>query len=132
MDQKPIELTTWRPSGLQYLAALDILEITHHPDGSCVIQLVSADAKTSVGAVRFESPLATRVTDQGNLGDYWSSGIRITGYNLFVAEKSDFLDWLERSSSGVHRSREVKHYAIFTEDICVEILSRAVPLFAQR
>jgi len=34
---------------------------------------------------------------------------------------------LENSSGGVHSSGNMAHYAVFSDDVCVEVLSRVVP-----
>jgi hypothetical protein len=45
-----------------------------------------------------------------------------------MSRGSSFLRWLEGSSGGVFTEREMTHYAIFTDDTCMEVLSIDAPL----
>lgn len=97
-------------------------------DGSCTVQVTGHGGKV-VGTLRFEVPLAVRVISEGSLLAYWNAGIRVKGSQLLRASSSEFLDWLAWSSGGVHQPPEVAHYALISDDVCVEVLSRVHPAF---
>lgn len=99
--------------------------ISYGADGVFRLSLASADSVQA--ELIFQAPLATRIVQEGSLMDYWNSGFIVRNHNLFVATRSQFLSWLEHSSSGVHSVDRVRHYAIFTDDVCVEVLSSEAP-----
>lgn len=76
----------------------------------------------------FEAPLAIRITQEGSLMEYWNSGFAAKEHGVFVAKSSQFMEWLEHSSSGVHSADQVKHFAVFSDDVCVEVLSSIEPI----
>jgi hypothetical protein len=108
----------------------EIGAINYRTDGTLMIEIFTSPICEN--SIRFEfifeTPLAVRITQEGSLMSYWNTGIEVKNYNVFVAADTEFLNWLEYSSSGVHLANQTKHYAIFTDDICIEILSKVAPL----
>lgn len=78
-------------------------------------------------AIRFENPASVRITDEGDLLSVWSSlwSELSTGGLVYKVRQSDFLDWFNTSSSGLHG--EVSHYLLAGADTCVEVISSAAP-----
>jgi hypothetical protein len=105
----------------------DIGSISYGLDGAFKLELLAADTAVNL-ELFFETPLAIRITQEGSLMDYWNSGFVVQRHNVFVTASSQFLDWLEHSSSGVHSVDRVKHFAVFTDDVCVEVLSTDDPV----
>lgn len=54
-----------------------------------------------------------------DVATYPSTGVRATCSSL--------LTWLENSSGGVHALEQMMHYAVFSDDVCIEVLTRVVP-----
>ena len=129
-----VEFLPWYADGALAECSFDVGSIAYGTDGAFKLELLaSGTCETKVHAeLVFESPLAIRIVQEGSLMDYWSSGFVVRGHNVFVTANSQFLDWLEHSSSGVHSVDRVKHFAVFTDDVCVEVLSSEVPVVHMR
>jgi hypothetical protein len=124
------DFVPWRLSGMASDIDYQVGAVTFGTTGDLLIELISrgcnAAEKTNPVLV-FHAPLATRIVQEGSLMEYWNAGFRVKGHNIFTCKKSKFLDWLEFSSSGVHSLDRTKHFAIFTDDICIEVLSSEEP-----
>lgn len=122
--------TEWHPQGVPGSRSFDVGPVKYGTDGVFRIELLE-QGKSGEGRAElaFEAPLAIRIVGEGSLMSYWKSGFAVHGHSLFVASKSEFLSWLESSSSGVHGADRVKHYAVFSDDACVEVLSADSPSF---
>jgi hypothetical protein len=123
-----VEFSAWYADGKLTANSFNIGPVTYGTSGNLKLELsaVVNDIKQKKALV-FHAPLAVRIVSEGSLMDYWNSGFVVRTHNVFISSNSEFLNWLEHSSSGVHAADSVKHYAIFTDDICVEILSREAP-----
>ncbi len=79
-------------------------------------------------AIRFENPASVRITDEGDLLPLWSSlwSELSTGGLAYKVRRSDFLDWFDASSGGLHG--DVSHYLLAGADTCVEVLSNGAPV----
>lgn len=117
----------WRPSGLPDGVTFDIGLVVHGLDGSLRVELLRPHDKRLAATVVFLAPLAVRTASEGSLLEYWRAGLVVRNTNLFVLRESELLAWLERSSGGVHSVDRVTHYAIFSDDLCVEVLSTEAP-----
>lgn len=125
-----VEFFEWHPEGLPGSHAFDVGNIVYDTSGTFRVELLERGKGAELRAeLAFEAPLAIRIAGEGSLMPYWNAGFSVPHHNLFIASRSTFLSWLEASSSGVHGADEVKHYALFTDDVCVEVLSRVSPSF---
>lgn len=88
-------------------------------DGSLAVDLFE-NARKKAWVLMFTTPLTVRITQEGSLHEYWESGVVVVRHNLVRATSSSLLTWLENSSGGVHSSGHVAHYAVFSDDVCVE------------
>jgi len=129
-----IEFLPWYADGTLPDCSFEVGAIAYGTDGAFKLELRASGAcETKVQAeLVFESPLAVRIVQEGSLMDYWNGGFVVRGHNVFVTASSQFLDWLEHSSSGVHSVDRVRHFAVFTDDVCVEVLSSDVPTVYMR
>lgn len=117
----------WHPTGLPDSDSFDIGLVVYGLDGTLRIDLLRQLDKRLAATVVFQAPLATRTASEGSLLEYWRTGFAVHKANLFVSRESELLAWLERSSDGVHSRDRVTHYAIFSDDLCVEVLSSDAP-----
>ncbi|MBB4128465.1 hypothetical protein GGR77_003795 [Xanthomonas translucens] len=115
------------PEGQGDEICFEIGEIIYGLDGELSIKLYNRESKLK-SSLFFSSPLAIRIANEGSLMEYWNNGLIVGKHNLLVATTSPFLKWLEKSSSGVHSEGAVKHYAIFSDDVCLEVLSSEQPV----
>ena len=131
MDQSPElpNFSPWFGDGALESCEFEVGPVSHGTDGALRIVLLPSKRKHKSVSVElvFLSPLAVRIAQEGSLMDYWNRGFVVGTHNVFVATASPFLNWLEHSSSGVHSVDRVKHYAVFSDDICVEVLSTEAP-----
>ena len=79
--------------------------------------------------ITFDSILLYRNIDEGDYlndeVDY--SQLETRKWSLFVIEKSSLLIWFQQVSQGIHDSQQVVHYAIYTPNECIDILSAYPP-----
>ncbi|MNT15234.1 hypothetical protein D3C72_1502760 [compost metagenome] len=101
-------------------------EVRYSIDGSLTVDLFDNTGRKA-WILMFATPLTVRIAQEGSLQEYWESGVVVPGHNLMRATSSSLLTWLENSSGGVHSSGNMAHYAVFSDDVCVEVLSRVVP-----
>lgn len=116
----------WRPRGMNGDHSWDVGEVRYSIDGYLAVDLFE-DAGQRPWVLVFETPLTVRITQEGSLQEYWESGLVVGRHNLMRATSSSLLTWLENSSGGVHGSEQVVHYAVFSDDVCIEVLSRVIP-----
>lgn len=116
----------WRPGEMDRGYSWDVGEVRCLIDGSLTVDLFENTGRKA-WILMFETPLTVRITQEGSLQEYWESGVVVAGHNLTRATNSSLLTWLENSSGGVHSLDHVAHCAVFSDDVCVEVLSRAVP-----
>nr|ELF4101513.1 hypothetical protein [Stenotrophomonas maltophilia] len=126
IGQRSENFEEWRPDEMDGDHSWDVGEVRYSIDGSMAVDLFE-NAGKNAWVLMFASPLTVRIAQEGSLHEYWESGVVVAGHNLMRATSSSLLTWLENSSGGVHSSGDVAHYAVFSDDVCVEVLSRVVP-----
>lgn len=79
--------------------------------------------------ITFDPVLVYRGIDEGDLifyecfDDYEKDGM----WSFFIVRHSDYLDWFHHASQGMYEDRDVVHYAIYTSNECLDILSAYPP-----
>lgn len=126
MGQHSANFEEWRPDGIDKHYSWNVGEVRYSIDGSLTVDLFEHTGRKA-WILMFATPLTVRITQEGSLQEYWESGVVVAGHNLMRATSSSLLTWLENSSGGVHSSDNMAHYAVFSDDVCVEVLSRVVP-----
>ena len=72
--------------------------------------------------ITFDPALSYRNTDEGGL--LRTIGNKDLGtWSLFIVENSDYLMWFNEESYGIHQLENIIHYAIYTPNDCLDILS---------
>lgn len=93
------------------------------------ILLKGSDDHARMLRITFDPPLVYRVIDEGDLlsydrvNDYEPSG----QWAFFIVENSSYLEWFQHISQGIHDENAIVHYAIFTPNECIEVLSEYGP-----
>jgi len=78
--------------------------------------------------IRFEKVLAFRNAHESCLLKTWEENESWEGHSsLLTVEGSEFLEWLHEQSFGLHADKPVTHYAVYTPDDCLDILSPIPP-----
>ena len=115
------------PDDPRFRVELDIGDVRHDLRGQLIVTALVMPEKTRRIDVTFLEPIATRISNEGTLLQYWSDGFKTNGRSLFVARESEFLDWIQQASHGVYAAKDLSHYAVFSDDTCIEVLSMVPP-----
>ena len=68
-----------------------------------------------------------RVTEEGSFLKYERNEVKpLRTYGLFLIENSEYLDWFKIADQGING--DVKHYAIYCPNQCIDILSKREPI----
>src|SRR3546814_20763787 len=73
----------------------------------------------------FEGDVSYRSTDEGDL--LKTIGPSHVGHVLFTVEDSEFLAWLHDQSLGIRSAFSNIHYAIYTPNRCIDVISITPP-----
>ncbi len=76
--------------------------------------------------VHFDNVLSYRNTDEGDL--IRTLAEVVPGWCFYTVEDSTFKQWLEDERQGAYDSTNVSHYAIYTPNDCVDILTESEPI----
>ncbi len=77
--------------------------------------------------ITFDPALAYRNVDEGDLLQTISE-IKSPGESsLFIVKNSSWKKWFNEESSGLHNDDDIIHYAIYTADDCIDVLSAFAP-----
>ncbi len=74
----------------------------------------------------FDPALSYRNTDEGELLKTINEQ-NFGGWSLYVANDSDYLKWFSEESHGTHEGEDIIHYAIYTPNDCLDVLSAYPP-----
>jgi len=79
--------------------------------------------------IAFDAVLAYRGIDEGDLISYprndEDEGLGRWGF--FIVSSSSFLQWFCQTSQNIHPPKDTVHYAIYTSEDCIDILSACPP-----
>lgn len=99
-----------------------------HDDHEGVRVLLRADETSGrILRISFESVVCYRNVNESYRLRTWS---RLGGENmggLFCVDDSDWVAWVRAESGGVLDDKELVHYAIFTGEDCIELISEFPP-----
>lgn len=128
---KEFDFEEWFPPKFSGYGPFIIEGVEYSPNGALIIGIAGKAGNAGSAVLEFDAPIAVRIVGEGSLMKYWENGFVVRGHSIFSARNSDFLRWLDSSSAGVHASDKLTHYAIFSDDICVEVISYASPDFTR-
>lgn len=106
-------------------ARVVVLGIWDKDDGLCV-ELAGKGDPRSRFVLCFEDFVAYRNVNESFRNRLWNSKA-IVADSLLMVENSRWLKWLNEESGGVVGEFDVSHYAIYTDDDCIDVLSRVPP-----
>lgn len=89
--------------------------------------LITLGAREGLGHILFEDPVSHRVQDERDMLDYWSAR-RDEGVGngcVYQIAQSPYLSELSKGVSSFER--ELVHYLVLGEDICVEVIASEGP-----
>jgi hypothetical protein len=91
------------------------------------IILRSEDDSLPLLRVYFENALAYRNIDEGDRLKTINQNREFDGHSFFIVENSNWLEWFDKESLSIHKKENIKHYAIYTINDCIDILSESAP-----
>lgn len=97
-----------------------------HDDWEGFRLLLKHDEARRILRITFNPPLSYRNTDEGDLLKSINEQ-DLGGWSLYVVSSSDYLAWFSDQSCGIHEPDDVVHYAIYTPNDCVDVLSAHSP-----
>lgn len=79
--------------------------------------------------IMFDPVLAYRSLDEGDLLLYerFDETDNLEKWGFFTILRSSYLEWFHQVSQYIHSDEDVVHYAIYTENECLDILSSYYP-----
>ncbi len=89
------------------------------------ILLRGEEKQNKILKITFDPALSYRNTDEGDL--LRTIGKGLGDWSLFIVEGSEYLDWFNKESHDIYQSKNITHYAIYTQNDCIDILSAYHP-----
>ncbi len=114
----------WNVVGDEIPAHVVVEDLRDEHDG-LVIQLRAEDGTVGL-KVSFDQVVAYRNIDESYRHRTWRSE-NWPKASMLVVENSHWVEWLRAESDGVLDEIELKHFAIFTSDDCIDIVTKAEP-----
>ena len=91
------------------------------------ILLRGDDPTSPVLRISFSPSLAYRNIDEGDLLRTIYGIPDLGASSLFMVENSTWLEWFQEESHGIHDGEDIMHYAIYTANDCIDVLSAFDP-----
>ncbi|MEC7526057.1 MAG: hypothetical protein VYE22_39615 [Myxococcota bacterium] len=119
---------TWIP--LPGIAARMNLAGLSHTDEGVRVLLQHQVGEGRVLTLLFESPVANRNINESYRLRTWNRLGEHERSSLLRVHHSDWVEWLRREAGGVLDAVTLHHYAIFTDEDCVELVTEFPPRVA--
>ena len=103
-----------------------ITAIRDEDEGLCVV-LAAEKTGEEVAKIVFQDFVAYRNINESFRSRTWGSRDMKGSSSLLLVEGSSWLKWLNEESVGVLEEFDVTHYAIYTNDDCLDVASRVAP-----
>ncbi len=92
------------------------------------IILADVEFKTRI-RIAFINKLSYRNTDEGFLLQLWETAEeKKLGNTFYLISNSTYIDFFNEMSYGIHKDKDIKHYAIYSDADCIDVLSIAEPV----
>jgi hypothetical protein len=105
---------------------LDLEELRRDQNGLSIL-LNSEDHMDKFLHIQFSECEALREIDDEFLTKFWHDVDIEEDYPLFIVEDSDWLEWFHLGSENNFRDLPIQHYAIWTTENWIDILSSSKP-----
>lgn len=97
-----------------------------HDDYEGFRLLLKNDEDQRMLRIAFDPVLSYRNTDEGDLIKTINKQ-DLGDWSLYTVNESDYLAWFIEESHGIHDSDDIVHYAIYTPNDCLDVLSACPP-----
>jgi hypothetical protein len=114
----------------RYPAEMYVKSLQDNSDG---LKIFLHDITNTINfSIVFTEVLSYRNTDESYLLKLWDSYEEgVLKGSFFMYRESDFINYFNEMTYGIHKELAIKHYAIFTDSDCIEVLSVKEPLIVQ-
>lgn len=121
------KLVEWKPFG-KLLTKMYVTGTSDTDQGLNIKMERGSDSRT-IYELNFEYYFSYRNTKEHFLLNKWHSYERekLIASNMVIIQNSEYLEWLKNSGIGFHNDLNAQHYAIFTPEDCIEVLSSNPP-----
>lgn len=91
------------------------------------ILLVGENERSPVLRIMFDAARSYRNADEGDLLKTIASMDDPGSSSLFIVDNSSWVKWFHEETYNIHKGRDIKHYAIYTPNDCIDVLSEFEP-----
>lgn len=89
--------------------------------------LLRENDRSPILRIMFDAVRSYRKSDEGDLLRTIASISDPGRSSLFTVENSSWVKWFHEETYDIHKDRDIKHFAIYTPDDCVDALSEFEP-----
>ena len=116
-----MKYTTWKIEGIDEYVYLHSL----YDDLYGLTLTFNNHGGTRQYKITFDPYFAYRKSEEGYLFEIWASSeySENPGKTFYKVEDSDYLEWMHNKSCGIYKDQSITHFAIYTDDDCLDILS---------
>lgn len=118
---------------LNFPQKLVLESLTDNKDGISLKLYDENDENTKIEVIFSEHALSYRNRDEGEflrkfkyLGDEYGDEF-YTKWSLFEVNSSDYIQWFNKESLGIHQEENIRHFVFITINDVVEVLSTYEP-----
>ncbi|MFA6095073.1 MAG: hypothetical protein WC757_04285 [Candidatus Paceibacterota bacterium] len=92
------------------------------------ILLVGEDERSPILRIKFDSARSYKNSDEGDLLKTIASINNPGRSSLFLVENSSWIKWFHEETYGIHKNKNFKHFAIYTPNDCIDVMSEFAPI----
>lgn len=89
--------------------------------------LLRENDRSPVLRIMFDAVRSYRKSDEGDLLRTIASINDPGRSSLFIVDNSSWVEWFHEETYDIHKDRDIKHFAIYTPDDCIDVLSEFEP-----
>jgi hypothetical protein len=89
--------------------------------------LLRENDRSPVLRIMFDTVRSYRKSDEGDLLRTIASINDPSRSSLFIVDNSSWVKWFHEETYDIHKDRDIKHFAIYTPDDCIDVLSEFEP-----
>ena len=118
------QFTPWRPAGLSS-GRLYCKAVRDDDDG---LSLVMTDDSGNQLEIIFPGYAAYRNVNESFRLRTWRVVKPPRDWSAFTVQHSDWISWLQQEADGVLDGRPIVHYAIYTDEDCIDVAAESLPI----
>ncbi len=113
------------PTDLSFPKRVFLESLICNDEGLRILVRSSDKNATDILSIYFEEcTVAFRCMDEGVYPASWSKNIPSF---ISIVENSEYIEWFNQESGGIRRYKGLVHYAIYTENECIDVIDLEPP-----